>query len=157
MTCDTAGWAPPIVWTTLAIYYGGAAQFIAGMISFAKNDVFDATAFSTYGSFWLARAIFCLLYAYPGAQVCSWYALPTSPEGTNLGAPSVRPWQACVALGLPGRPGTQRLWCAVLWLMDCSHGVPLVQPSMSSQVGPLFAFGHSTSATALAQLCLGEA
>lgn len=69
VTCDVAGWAPPIIWTTLAIYYGGAAQFIAGMISFAKNDVFSATAFSTYGSFWLARAVFCLLYAYPGGQV----------------------------------------------------------------------------------------
>jgi len=71
VTC--AGWAPPIVWTTLGIYYGGAGQFIAGMIAFARNDVFSATAFSTYGSFWLARAIYCLLYAYPGAQVRPWH------------------------------------------------------------------------------------
>lgn len=68
LSIHKAGWAPPIVWTTLAIYYGGASQFIAGMLSFARNDVFSATAFSTYGAFWLARAIFFLLYAYPGAQ-----------------------------------------------------------------------------------------
>lgn len=38
----------------LAIFYGGVAQFMAGMWAFRNRNTFGATAFSTYGAFWLA-------------------------------------------------------------------------------------------------------
>lgn len=38
----------------LALFYGGIAQLLAGMWEFRKNNTFGATAFTTYGAFWLA-------------------------------------------------------------------------------------------------------
>lgn len=40
----------------LALFYGGLAQLLAGMWEFRKNNTFGATAFGTYGAFWLAFA-----------------------------------------------------------------------------------------------------
>jgi uncharacterized protein len=36
-----------------ALAYGGGAQFIAGMWEFRNKNVFGATAFSTWGAFWI--------------------------------------------------------------------------------------------------------
>ena len=41
---------------TLALFYGGIAQILAGMWEFKKNNTFGATAFTSYGAFWLALA-----------------------------------------------------------------------------------------------------
>lgn len=38
----------------LALFYGGAAQLFAGMWEFRRGNTFAATAFSSYGAFWLA-------------------------------------------------------------------------------------------------------
>jgi succinate-acetate transporter protein len=38
----------------LALFYGGATQFAAGIWEFANRNTFGATAFCTYGAFWLA-------------------------------------------------------------------------------------------------------
>ena len=52
-----AGWVPatvePVVFG-LALAYGGAAQFAAGMWEFTKGNTFGATAFTSYGAFWLS-------------------------------------------------------------------------------------------------------
>jgi uncharacterized protein len=37
----------------LAFFYGGGAQVLAGMWEFKKNNTFGATAFTSYGAFWL--------------------------------------------------------------------------------------------------------
>jgi len=39
---------------SLALFYGGAVQVVAGIWEFRKNNTFGATAFSSYGGFWLA-------------------------------------------------------------------------------------------------------
>lgn len=39
---------------TLGLFYGGAAQVIAGYLEFKKNNTFGATAFTSYGFFWIA-------------------------------------------------------------------------------------------------------
>jgi succinate-acetate transporter protein len=39
---------------SLALFYGGGVQVIAGIWEFRKNNTFGATAFSSYGAFWLA-------------------------------------------------------------------------------------------------------
>jgi uncharacterized protein len=38
----------------LALFYGGAAQILAGMWEFRTGNTFGATAFTSYGAFWLA-------------------------------------------------------------------------------------------------------
>ena len=43
----------PIVFS-LGLFYGGLAQFLAGMWEFRNRNTFGATAFTSYGAFWLA-------------------------------------------------------------------------------------------------------
>jgi uncharacterized protein len=38
----------------LALFYGGIAQMVAGVWEFANRNTFGATAFLSYGGFWLA-------------------------------------------------------------------------------------------------------
>lgn len=40
----------------LAFFYGGLAQLLAGMWEFRNGNTFGATAFSSYGAFWLSFA-----------------------------------------------------------------------------------------------------
>src|SRR4030095_6150740 len=53
-----AGFIPDIIWVGLALFYGGMIQLLAGMWEFRNKNVFGATAFSTYGGFWLSLGIF---------------------------------------------------------------------------------------------------
>lgn len=50
-----------IVVIALALIYGGATQILAGMWEFKKNNVFGATAFASYGAFWISLGVFDLL------------------------------------------------------------------------------------------------
>ncbi|EGJ76528.1 putative transmembrane protein [Streptomyces sp. Tu6071] len=42
----------------LALFYGGLAQLLAGLWEFRRNNTFSATAFVSYGGFWLAFALY---------------------------------------------------------------------------------------------------
>jgi succinate-acetate transporter protein len=57
LSAVNAGWVPasvePVVFG-LALAYGGVGQFAAGMWEFAKGNTFGATAFSSYGAFWVS-------------------------------------------------------------------------------------------------------
>jgi succinate-acetate transporter protein len=48
-----AGTAKPVV-LGLALAYGGIAQLLAGMWEFRNNNTFGATAFTSYGAFWIS-------------------------------------------------------------------------------------------------------
>jgi len=48
-----ATFIPDVIWLGPALFYGGLAQLLAGMWEFRNRNVFGATAFSTYGGFWL--------------------------------------------------------------------------------------------------------
>jgi succinate-acetate transporter protein len=50
-----------------AFAYGGLAQLLAGMWEFRNRNVFGATAFSTYGGFWIGLGLYVELVA-PGAK-----------------------------------------------------------------------------------------
>jgi succinate-acetate transporter protein len=52
-----ANFIPDIMWVGLALFYGGTVQLLAGMWEFRNRNVFGATAFSTYGGFWLGLGI----------------------------------------------------------------------------------------------------
>src|SRR5436853_1623391 len=47
----------------LALAYGGLAQLLAGMWEFRNNNTFGATAFTSYGAFWLSFWAFNQFYA----------------------------------------------------------------------------------------------
>ena len=57
----SASFIPDLVWVGPALFYGGMAQLLAGMWEFRNRNVFGATAFSTYGAFWLGLGIFVVL------------------------------------------------------------------------------------------------
>ncbi|MEV0090263.1 acetate uptake transporter [Streptomyces sp. NPDC050738] len=40
----------------LALFYGGLAQFAAGLLEFKRGNTFGLTAFTSYGAFWMAFA-----------------------------------------------------------------------------------------------------
>jgi uncharacterized protein len=56
-----ATFIPDLIWIGPALFYGGTVQLLAGMWEFRNRNVFGATAFSTYGGFWLALGIFVVL------------------------------------------------------------------------------------------------
>src|SRR5437763_2504431 len=59
LTSTYAGFFPEKaggVAVALALFYGGLAQFFAGMWEFRRNNTFGATAFTSYGAFWLSFA-----------------------------------------------------------------------------------------------------
>jgi succinate-acetate transporter protein len=58
LSTHNAGLAPNLTWLGLAFFYGGLAQFTAGMWEFKTGNTFGATAFSTYGAFWMSLATF---------------------------------------------------------------------------------------------------
>jgi uncharacterized protein len=57
---DAAG--EPIV-LGLALAYGGGAQLLAGMWEFRKGNTFGATAFSSYGAFWISFWAYVAFFA----------------------------------------------------------------------------------------------
>jgi succinate-acetate transporter protein len=56
-----ATFIPDLIWIGPALFYGGVVQLLAGMWEFRNRNVFGATAFSTYGGFWLALGTFVVL------------------------------------------------------------------------------------------------
>jgi len=59
----------------MAIACGGVAQFFAGMWEFACGNTFGATAFTSYGAFWIAYALIFI----PGTGVLAAYTDPKVP------------------------------------------------------------------------------
>jgi succinate-acetate transporter protein len=52
----------------LAIFYGGIVQLVAGIQEFRNNNTFGATAFCSYGGFWLALG-FTLMPLFGGKNL----------------------------------------------------------------------------------------
>jgi hypothetical protein len=48
-------------WLGYAFAYGGFVQLLAGMWEFRNRNVFGATAFSSYGGFWIGLGLWALL------------------------------------------------------------------------------------------------
>ena len=44
-----------------ALFFGGLVQLLAGMWEFRRNNMFAATALSSYGGFWLGYGIYVVL------------------------------------------------------------------------------------------------
>jgi succinate-acetate transporter protein len=66
LSAVNAGWAKSSTgsdWLGYAFAYGGLGQLLAGMWEFRNKNVFGATAFSTYGGFWIGLGLWALLVA----------------------------------------------------------------------------------------------
>jgi len=77
-----AGWyaagATTIV-VGLALFYGGICQLLAGMWEFRAGNTFGATAFTSYGAFWLSFAVIFI----PGFGILA--PIPAAAVNTALG------------------------------------------------------------------------
>lgn len=60
----------------LALFYGGLAQLLAGVLEYRRGNTFGVTAFSTYGAFWLAFAFYAWFFKKPDT--------PASADGLFL-------------------------------------------------------------------------
>jgi uncharacterized protein len=70
LSAINAGWATNTTgfnWWGYAIAYGGIVQLLAGMWEFRNRNVFGATAFSTYGGFWIGVGLWLHFIAGPVA------------------------------------------------------------------------------------------
>ena len=74
-----ASFIPDLIWVGPAIFYGGLAQFCAGMWEFRNRNVFGATAFSTYGGFWMGLGLFIIL----AVDTSKWLSAYTGGDLTN--------------------------------------------------------------------------
>jgi len=54
----------------MALFTGGLGQFMAGMWEFPRGNVFGATAFTSYGAFWMSFATILV----PGSGITAAYA-----------------------------------------------------------------------------------
>lgn len=58
-----------------AYFYGGLAQLLAGMWEFRAGNTFGATAFSSYGAFWLAAAVLLQFKLIPNDTAFGFFLL----------------------------------------------------------------------------------
>ena len=68
LSAKNAGWmthATGNAWLGYAFAYGGLAQLLAGMWEFRNRNVFGATAFASYGGFWIGLGLWVQLVANP--------------------------------------------------------------------------------------------
>lgn len=71
LSAKNAGWTHGTdAWLGYAFAYGGLCQLLAGMWEFRNRNVFGATAFSTYGGFWIGLGLYAELVA-PSATKAS--------------------------------------------------------------------------------------
>jgi succinate-acetate transporter protein len=64
LSMSNAGlWAGSDTWIGFALAYGGFAQLCAGMWEFVAGNTFGATAFSSYGAFWIGTAFYVWFFA----------------------------------------------------------------------------------------------
>jgi len=134
---NTRGIQTPNVIVGMAIFAGGLVQLLAGMWEFPRGNVFGATAFSMYGSFWMSYAtIFIpssgILDAYAtdaelhnalGLYLMVWFMvtvmfiLPVMRKKCcfycpfiNLGPCSPLPWNIRIHRKREGNKSRRRVW-----------------------------------------------
>ena len=80
LSAFNAGWmtnASGCAWLGYAFAYGGLCQLLAGMWEFRNRNVFGATAFSTYGGFWIGLGLY--VSSSGQAALAPHHGLPVQP------------------------------------------------------------------------------
>ena len=83
LSSKNAGWmthATGSAWLGFAFAYGGLGQFAAGMWEFRRGNTFGATAFGTFGTFWIGLALWVELVANPAVAAIA--KAPTTAAAT---------------------------------------------------------------------------
>ena len=70
-------------WLSYAFAYGGLAQLLAGMWEFRNRNVFGATAFGTYGSFWIGLFLWVRFVVDPAVAAARPATLAASVSALN--------------------------------------------------------------------------
>jgi len=76
INCQARGVTEPNVVVGMAVATGGFAQLLAGMWEFVCGNTFGATAFTSYGAFWISYALILI----PGSGIIDAYT--ATPEAT---------------------------------------------------------------------------
>jgi succinate-acetate transporter protein len=66
-----------------AFAYGGLGQFAAGMWEFRRGNTFGATAFSSYGGFWIGLGLWVVLVANPAVAAIKPATLASTVASLN--------------------------------------------------------------------------
>jgi len=78
---STRGIKAPNAVVGMAIFCGGLAQLLAGMWEFPRGNMFGATAFTSYGAFWMSYATILI----PGSGIIDAYAGNDAELASALG------------------------------------------------------------------------
>ncbi|MCO5967098.1 acetate uptake transporter [Actinoallomurus soli] len=79
LSAKNAGWTDGTdAWLGYAFAYGGLVQLLAGMWEFRNRNVFGATAFATYGGFWIGLGLYVRWVAPTAAATAA--ATKANPE-----------------------------------------------------------------------------
>jgi hypothetical protein len=77
LNLHNAGFIPlDMMILSMGIFYGGLAQVIAGAMEWKKGNTFAATAFTSYGMFWLSLVAIVLLPKAGWGVAPGGYAMP---------------------------------------------------------------------------------
>jgi succinate-acetate transporter protein len=118
-------------WLGFALAYGGLCQLLAGMWEFRNRNVFGATAFSTYGGFWIGLGIWFLLIA-PRATGAAAESMVQSDLGWILLAFSIFNtymllWSMGVNAAVFGVFLTLEATEVILWIGFFSHSTSIIK------------------------------
>lgn len=129
LSAKNAGWTDGTdAWLGYALAYGGLVQLLAGMWEFRNRNVFGATAFSTYGGFWIGLGLYVLLVeprATASAQVANdlaWILLAFAIFNTYMLAWSTQVNQAVLGVFL-----TLEITEIVLFIGHFANSVGLIR------------------------------
>jgi len=143
-------------WLGFALAYGGLAQLLAAMWEYRNRNVFGATAFGTFGAFWIGLGIWYLQVLRPAVAVAILHplTLPATVSGLHhdlgwilLGFAIFTTYLLILATGtnLALFATILLLWAALIILMAGNFYLGSAQTSGIIQVG-----GYVGVATALA-------
>jgi len=88
LSARNAGWMSSTLgdaWLTFALAYGGLSQLLAAMWEFRNRNVFGATAFGTFGAFWIGLGIWYMQVLRPAVAVALVHplTLPATVSGLH--------------------------------------------------------------------------
>jgi uncharacterized protein len=92
LSAANAGWmtkATGLAFLGYAFAYGGLSQLLAGMWEFRNRNVFGATAFGSYGAFWIGLGLWVLLVVNPSVAAAK---TPASLAATGLALTHDKGW-----------------------------------------------------------------
>jgi succinate-acetate transporter protein len=157
---NARGISEPNVVVGMAIFCGGLAQLLAGMWEFPRGNMFAATAFTSYGAFWLSFATILL----PGSGIIEAYVTAKAIDQLEsaLGIYLIA-WMMVTIILLIATLGKSVAFVTLFGLLSTTFAI-LAAGKFSGSVGTTHAGGAVGLVTAfcayyiaLAELLNGEA